>query len=110
MPQNIEKRNDLLLTSAMGGADLDQRIDFYEPYEDNIAKIVAKSLHPDLIFKNSDTKIQLKKFISKHHDKLDSFIYLPLNTDTKNAVIVLDKLTATPIATLDIDPWKLSKK
>jgi hypothetical protein len=110
IPNDIKKRNDLLLTSAMGGADLDQRIDFYEPYKDNIPKIVAKSLNPELIFKNNDTNVRLKKFVSKHHDKLDSFIYLPLNTDTKNAVIVLDRLTATPIATLDINPWELSKK
>lgn len=111
IPDQLELRNDLLVSSALGGEDLDQREEYYEPYHENISKIIAKSLDPKLIFSNEEAKRKAKKFLSRHSD-LDLLAFLPLNSLKKDAIIVLDKKTAEPVATLDIDPWslKLTKK
>lgn len=108
MPTDIEKQNDLLLSATMGGEDLEQREEYYEPVEDNLSAIIAKSLDPDLIFKGKKSK-KTEKFLSKNKTKLDDFAYLPLNSMKKDAVIVIDKKTAQPVTTFDIDPWELTK-
>ncbi|MCF6191246.1 MAG: hypothetical protein L3J51_12275 [Cocleimonas sp.] len=110
MPDDIEKRNDITLGAAMGGGDLDVHTEYYEPYENHIDQVLARSLDPKLIFANEDSRSKTKSFYKKHQDNLDDFAYLPLNSAKKDAIIVLDKVTAKPIATLDIDPWELSKK
>ncbi len=110
MPDDITKRNELLFSAAMGGRDLDARTEYYEPYENNIDQVLARSLDPKLIFANEASKLKAKSFYNKHQDNLGEFAYLPLNSLKKDAIIVLDKVTAKPVATLNIDPWELSKK
>ena len=110
MPDDIKKKNEVTLTAAMGGGDLDARTEYYEPYESHINQVLARSLDPKLIFANEDSKKRAKSFYNKNQDNLNDFAYLPLNSQKKDAIIVLDKKTAQPIATLNIDPWKLSKK
>ena len=110
MPDDIEKRNELLFSAIMDGEDLDRKEEYYESYENNIDQVLAKSLDPKLIFADEDSKKRAKSFYNKNQDNLNDFAYLPLNSQKKDAIIVLDKKTAQPIATLNIDPWKLSKK
>lgn len=106
MPVDAEKRNELLFSNQ----DLEQREEYYEPITNNISTILAKSIDSEIIFNSDEAKIIASDFLAKHHNSLDDFMYLPLNSLTKDAIIVLDKKTAQPIATLNIDPWKLSKK
>ena len=110
MPDNQSKRIELILSAASGGEDLDQREEYYEPYKSNISQIIAKSLDPKIIFKTDKAKLKAKSFLSKHHDHLDSFAYLPLNSLKKDAIIILNKKTGDPISTIAIDPWQFSKK
>ena len=110
MPDDIEKKNEITLTAAMGGADLDARTEYYQPYENHIDQVLARSLDPKLIFAGENSKNKAKSFYKKHQDNLNDFAYLPLNSQKKDAIIVLDKVTAKPVATLNIDPWELSKK
>jgi len=110
MPDDIEKRNNVTMVAARGGDDLDFRTEYYEPYENNIDQVLARSLDPKLIFANKESKTKAKRFYNKHQDQLNKFAYLPLNSQKKDAIIVLDKVTALPVATLNINPWELSKK
>jgi len=110
LPDEAEKKNELLFSAAMGGRDLEARTEYYEPYENHIDQVLARSLDPKLIFADEASKEQAKSFYNKHQDNLNEFAYLPLNSQKKDAIIVLDKVTAQPIATLNIDPWELSKK
>lgn len=110
MPEDLEKQNEILLSAASGGEDLDKKEEYYESVEKNLSAIIAKSLDPNVIFENEDSRKKAKNFYKKHQDNLNKFAYLPLNSENKDAIIVLDKVTAKPIATLNIDPWELSKK
>jgi len=110
IPTDNKQYNDLLLSSALGGADLDQRVEYYKPYDDNISQIIARSLDPDVIFKTKDAKIKAQEFLSMHKRNLNSFAFIPLNSLKKGAIIVLNKETAEPVTTLNIDPWKLTQK
>jgi len=39
-------------------------------------------------------------------NQLNNYAYLPLNSLKKDAIIVIDKKIAEPVAILAIDPWK----
>ena len=110
MPDNPEKKNEIILTAAMGGGDLDQRVEYYEPYNENIDYIIAKGLDPKLLLANAGEDKKIKSFIDKHQNMIDEYVFLPINSAKKDAIIVLDKETAQPIATINSDPWELSLK
>lgn len=110
MPVDIEKRNEIAMTAAFGGGDLESWIEYYEPYKDNINHILARSLDPKIIFSQDNAKNKLTAFQKKFSNPLDTYAFLPLNSNTKNMVIVLDRESAEAVTTLDIDPWIISKK
>ena len=106
MPDDQEKQNDLLLSATMGGEDLEQREEYYEPVKENLAAIIAKSLDPKTLMSNKKTA----EFMKEHNDKIKDYAFLPLNSLKKDALIVINKKTAEPVATIDVDPWKFAKK
>ena len=106
----LKNKMKLTLTAAMGGGDLDQRVEYYEPYENNIDQILAKSLDRELIFAAADSDKNILTFLEKHESELDNYVFLPINSAKKEAIIVLDKKSAKPVATIDTDPWELTKK
>ena len=110
MPEDQAKRNEIILTAAMGGGDLDQRVEYYEPYNENISHILAMGIDKKIIISSAKTDKNIKSFIDKHQNTIDEFVFLPINSAKKDAIIVLDKLSAQPVATINSDPWKLSKK
>ena len=106
MPYDLEKQNDLLLSATMGGEDLESMEEYYEPYDSNISSIMAKSLDPQLVL----SKKESEKFKYTHKSDLNNYAFFPLNSPKKDAIIVLDKKTARPVATLNINPWDLTEK
>ncbi|WP_299874338.1 TfpX/TfpZ family type IV pilin accessory protein [uncultured Cocleimonas sp.] len=110
MPDDIEKQNEVTLTAAMGGGDLDQRVEYYEPYNNHVDQVLSKALDPEIIFAAADSDKKILSFLEKHKDDVDNYVFLPLNSAKKEAIIVLDKISAQPVATIDTDPWELSKK
>lgn len=109
LPKAPEERLAITIEAARGGEDIDRREEYYKPFKDNFEQILSRSLDPKIIFSNERTKQKAAKFLSNNVDKLDSYAFFPLNSDNKEAVIVLDRQTSKPIATLDIDPWKISE-
>lgn len=110
MPVKIEERNALVLGVLNGEVDLDQRAEYYEPYDLHIKSVIDRNLITDVsIFKNK-TKREFKKFINKHGGKISDYVYLPLQTQFKDVIWVLNNKTALPIGIIDIDPWSLNKK
>ena len=110
MPDDPIKRNEITLTAALGGGDLDQRVEYYEPYEANIDQVLAKSIDENLIFQAANTNKKISLFLKEHEATLDSYAFLPINSATKEAIVVLDKVSAKPITTIDTDPWELTQK
>ncbi len=110
MPDDPKKQNEVTLRAAYGGEDLEKREEYYESYKEYFDKILDKSLDTKQILSNKTSKKIISTFQKKYGEDLDKFAFLPLNSDTKDMIIVLDKESSEPITTLDIDPWELSKK
>ena len=79
-------------------------------YNNHIEQVIAKSLDRERIFEAADSDKKILAFLEKHEGELDNYVFLPLNSAKKDAIIVLDKITAQPVATINSDPWKLTKK
>lgn len=110
IPVDGKKRTELLFGVLAGEPDIEQRIEFYEPYANHINDIVAKSLDPDDIFSDKKIKKETSSFLKKHGDKLNDFAYFPLDGSSKDAIIVIDKKTAKLVTNLQVNPWKYVKK
>ncbi len=109
MPKESDKRNEVLLTAALGGGDLDMREEYYEPYEQHINEIISKAIDNETILESSKKDKKIGEFLIKNNN-LSNLAFFPINTTKKDAIIVLDRKTALPVATIDSDPWKLTKK
>jgi hypothetical protein len=107
MPEEREKRNDVTMTAAFGGKDLEQRVEYYKPYKTGINEILLKSLDPTIIFSKNNPTDESKLFLEKFGNTIENYAFLPLNSMSKDAIIVLDKKTADAVAMIDIDPWTL---
>ena len=110
MPDDLKKQNEVTLTAALGGGDLEQRVEYYEPYEDNINQIISKGINTELIFAAADSDEAIHTFLDQHENHLKDLVFLPIINNRKDAIIVLDKKSAKPIGTINSDPWKLSQK
>lgn len=108
MPEDKEEENKLLFDVLNGKPDLDQRTEYYEPYEENIDSVLAKSLDPKLIFPKENAHPEAQTFLNKHDGKIEDFAFVPLSAPSKFAILVLDKKSAQPIDTIDLDPWELA--
>jgi len=110
MPDDKKEKEKLLFSVMEGAPDLDQRTDYYEPYEKHISSVLAKSLDPKLIFSEKNLLPESQSFLKKHGNNFEKFAFLPLSSSSKFAIIVLDAKSAQPIDTIDIDPWELALK
>ncbi len=105
IPEDNDARNTLLFDVMGGAPDIELRPNLYHPFEENISDILAKSLDPDIIFKDKDAQGKLDSFIKKHGKSKTDYAYLPLEGGAKDAVWVLDNKTAKPIDVIVVDPW-----
>ena len=105
-------RGKLFEEAMNGGRDIEAHAEYYQPYEENISKILSKSLNSKLIMDSHEKTIKEKlNNLSITKDKpISDFAYLPLIGPSKDAIIILDKITAKPVATIITDPWKFAKK
>lgn len=105
IPEGEKARSDFLIEVMSGSPDVAFRPDLYQPYEDNISDILAKSLDPNIIFSDEKPKEKLEAFIKKYGKSKEDYAYLPLVGPTKDAIWVLDSITAKPIDIIIVDPW-----
>lgn len=110
LPDDSDKRLEIIISAANGGTDVESHAEYYEPYANNINYILSKGLDPKIIFSNEKSNETIGNFIKKHNDRINEFVYLPINSPNKDAIIVLDKKTAQPVTTINIDPWEITEK
>jgi hypothetical protein len=100
-PEDLGKRNQLILESAEGGPDLPQRIDLYRPLDGEAVQLRARAKPLD----------ELKKFNSPQEVGValaewpQADAWLPLMSRAQAMVVLLDKARAEPVAIVDLRPW-----
>lgn len=110
IPKDAESKNKLLEESLKGGADLEERAEYYKPYNQHVSEIIANGLDINKVLTNKKLIAASPFILNKLKENANDFVLLPLEGSTGDAIIVLDRETAEPLTTLDIDPWELTKK
>jgi len=110
MPDEIGARNNLILGVLSGEVDLDHRAEYYEPYDHHIKSVIDRNLVKDISLLKNNKKREFKKFINKYGGDFTDYVYLPLQTQYKDVIWVLNKKTALPVGIINIDPWSLNQK
>ncbi len=109
LPEGISE--DTLFNEMIdGAAEIEARTEFYQPYKDNLNKILANSLDPTKIFSEKNMDDASKAFL-KDNKNIDELAFLPLvNGASANGIIVLNKNTGKPVNLIKTNPWKYTKK
>ncbi len=101
-PTDNDERNDLLMESAFGGADIAQRPNLYQPLSSQKDAIQQRLLLlADLPAINPNQQI---KTVLAQHPSADS--WLPLSANNQDMVVLMHKESTTVIAIVDLRPWE----
>jgi len=100
-PEDIQKRNDLVLESAMGGPDLPQRIDLYVPLASQRDALRSKALPLEQLTKfNTAEQVTAELKIWPEADA-----WLPLMARVQPMVVLLRRESGEPVAVVNLHPW-----
>lgn len=100
-PDDWDKRNQLVMESALGGADLPERVDLYRPLADEATQLRQRARPLS----------ELGQFNS--HERMSAVIakwpkanaWLPLMSREQPMVVLIDKKEAAALAVVDLRPW-----
>ena len=100
-PEGGDERNDLILESGFGGADLAQRPNLYQPLsaqKDAIAQgVLALSKLSEF-----NTAEHVNALLAQH-PRADA--WLPLRANNQDMVVLMHKASAEVVAIVDLRPW-----
>ena len=106
LPKDPQKQAEMIMAIDLKGEpDIDKRVELYEPYENHLETILAKTLDATTLFSEKQLDEPRKEFLAKYEEK-ENYVYLPLKGAGAIAIIVLDKKTAKPVTTIQSNPWK----
>ena len=100
-PEDVEKRNQLVLESAGGGSDLPQRVDLYRALETETANLRARAKPlPELEQFNEAAAVQAALSAWSQADA-----WLPLMARAEPMVVLIDTRAGAPLAIVGLHPW-----
>ncbi len=106
MPSDRTTRNNIMMEVVFNGKpDYDERAEYYEPLNQHITHVLNKTLDPEIIFSNIQTKPKLLKFLNRYGGNENDYAYFPLQGGAKDVVLVLSKSEGKIIDIIDSDPW-----
>lgn len=101
-----ERENFLFEVVIQGKPDLERRPEYYHPYLLNKDKVLQKAKPlSDLIRGETSNQKKIDKFLKRHSDSQESYLYLPLVGKNNDLALVLDKNSGLPVDGIAIDPW-----
>ncbi len=100
-PSESNERNEVLMESVFGGADIAQRPNLYQPLEFQKAAIQQRLLELTALPNNNSAE-HIQAILTKYPNA-DS--WLPLRANNQDMVVLMNKNTANIIAIVDLHPW-----
>ena len=106
MPDSQEEQQKLLMEVLLEQKpDLDRRPEYYEPYPDHVDDVVRRLRSLDKLRQKSGDAAAAVGDLKEKHGTTEGLAYAPLVGRNSDYVLVLDKSTGFPVASLDVDPW-----
>ena len=100
-PADSDERNDLILESVFGGADLAQRPNLYQPLSTQKDAIAQRVLALSKL-SEFNTAEHVNALLAQH-PRADA--WLPLRANNQDMVVLMHKASAEVVAIVDLRPW-----
>ncbi len=100
-PSDSDERNDLVMESVFGGADLAQRPNLYQPLNAQANAIQQRVLELSKLSEFND--IESVSTLLAVHPRADA--WLPLRANNQDMVVLMHKASAEVVAIVDLRPW-----
>lgn len=100
-PEDVDKRNELVMESALGGSDLPQRVDLYRPLVQEADNMLARA-KPLTDLEQFNTLEAVADAAGKW-PQADA--WLPLMSRSQPMVVLIERKTASPVAIVDLRSW-----
>lgn len=101
-PSDSDERNDLVMESVFGGADLAQRPNLYQPLNTQKNTIKQRVLELSELSEFNDT--ESVSTLLAVHPRADA--WLPLRASNQDMVVLMHKASAEVVAIVDLRPWQ----
>jgi len=100
-PLDLQKRNQLIVESAVGGADLPQRPDLYIPLKEEAESIKLKARRLPELEQYNKSEVLQSEF--KKWPQADA--WLPLVAKARSMAVLLNKENGSVVTVVDLRPW-----
>jgi len=105
MPQDTKSHNDLVFSGA-AGKDIEQFPKYYVDYAQTAKSMLARAKPLDVLRKvRPEAAPLLEDWLHGHNRDAATIAWLPLTTQTKSLVMLLDRTSGQVLDALPIDPW-----
>ncbi|MFL2546237.1 MAG: TfpX/TfpZ family type IV pilin accessory protein [Candidatus Rariloculaceae bacterium] len=107
LPEDQETFQQLLHETLFEGKpDIDRRPEFWQPYSEGSAAVIARARSlTDLISEKPEAEEEVTNLTEKTGRSIDSLAYLPFVGKGESFTYVIDAETGTPIDIINVDPW-----
>ena len=105
MPEDANKRNEILFSAIQGGADLAQLPEYYVPLHGQRERMI-KRLRPmeELRKLNEMSDADWQSLLVRYESSEDNLGYLPLVANSKDGAVILDRRTGDILETVMLTP------
>ena len=106
LPEDVEAHNELLFKAVGGGDDLAQTPQYYLPYTESRDEVIDKSQSLETLKQfNASNPDGYNEVISRYSPDLSNYGYFPLQANSMDLVVVIDKATAEVLEMVELKPW-----
>jgi len=105
LPEDINKRNDLLFGAFEGRADLEFRAEYYQPFLPNIKKAILRSKKISQYYLTDSNRPIINSFLESNKLIVSDLSFFPVVGKKKDMLLAVQSETGEIKGAIDIDPW-----
>ena len=105
-PSDPKEQERLLFTAVMSGVDLPNFPQYFVPYHDRTAAVIAKSQPlAKLREKRPGSEAELTRVVETFGQGSDHLAFLPVRARKEDLTAIIDRRNGNVVKVLPIDPW-----
>lgn len=106
LPEAVADRNRILLETAQGGADVEERPENYVPYDEEAQALLKRAKRlPPLFTRPGNAMAEANRIANASGESVDDLRFVPLVTGHQDVAMILSSKTGRPLGMIAVDPW-----
>ena len=107
LPSDPKERETLLLAAVGAGMDLPNFPQYYHPYHERTAAVIAKSKPlAELREKRPESEADLTRVVKTFGQGSNHLAFLPVHARKEDLTAIIDRRNGNVVKVLPIDPWR----